>query len=140
MLKSGYSPATIQRNLDVELRAKNRRSMRQILAIVYDKGAQSVPSKVPQRAVPEAPDTLISLRDLLLKNGISARDLSQAIEDSRDVVRAVNRWAGVGSRALLVASESEKLGNKTRSVVVLGAKVLSSLELGSGSMLERGRK
>jgi uncharacterized protein (UPF0147 family) len=80
----------------------------------------------------------MSFRDVLLKNGVSPRDIREAVEDARDVVRKVNQWAGVGHRALASLASSKKLGNKTRSVVVLGAKALNVLELGAGSKLESG--
>jgi hypothetical protein len=53
MLKEGYSPATIQHNVGVELRAKNRRTMRQILAIVYDKARKSYRRSHPRGRFPK---------------------------------------------------------------------------------------
>lgn len=53
MLKEGYSPSTIQRNIDIELRAKNHRPMRQILAIVYEKARKAYRRKHPRGRFPK---------------------------------------------------------------------------------------
>jgi hypothetical protein len=53
MLKPGYSQSTIEHNVAVELRARNRRPMRQILAIVYEKARKSYRHKHPRGRFPK---------------------------------------------------------------------------------------
>lgn len=53
MLKEGYSSSTIQHNIDKELKAKNHRPMRQILAIVYDKARKSYRRTHPRGRFPK---------------------------------------------------------------------------------------
>jgi hypothetical protein len=52
MLREGYSKSTIDHNINVELRARERRPMRQILAIVYDKARKSYRRSHPKGRFP----------------------------------------------------------------------------------------
>jgi hypothetical protein len=53
MLKAGYSQTTILHNISLEIRAKNRRPMNQILAIVYEMAQKSYRAKHPTGRFPK---------------------------------------------------------------------------------------
>jgi hypothetical protein len=82
----------------------------------------------------------MSLRDLLLRNGVSPRDLAEAVEDARTTVVQARKWASLAERILLKVAAKPEIGKIARIVVVQGAKVAGIVKDGAGDMLTKGKR
>ena len=77
------------------------------------------------------------LRDVLLSLGLVPKDLDEAVDESREVVRAVEKWSGLGSKALVHVAKHSPEGSKRALVAFLGAGLADSVRKGAAGMLGR---
>ena len=78
----------------------------------------------------------MNLRDWLLSQGVSSRDIQKAVREARETTETVAHASAVVEKILLkVASKVQ--GNKTRAVAVLGARASRVLREGAEGMLKK---
>jgi ribosome-binding protein aMBF1 (putative translation factor) len=81
----------------------------------------------------------MNFRDMLLAAGLSTDDLSEAVEQSRQVVRAVERGGELLQRAAVHVAEKSKSEKVKRAATIAGfAGAIASQK--AGVLLGRGRR
>ncbi len=64
------------------------------------------------------------LRDFLLAAGVKPSDIAEAVRDSRSLVRSVERWSGLATKAAAHLAEKAKpnsLAHKAAQIATVGA-------------------
>ena len=79
------------------------------------------------------------LRETLLGLGLGQRDLSEALSESRSLVRAVSHWAHLGARGLGHVMGSPKVPPKVKVAAGRVGLALHSVGNGADHMLGKRR-
>lgn len=78
----------------------------------------------------------MNLRDWLLSQGVSSRDIREAVREARQTTETAGKVAGVVEKVLLKVASKAK-GNKTRTAAVLGARASRMVREGAEGMLKK---
>jgi hypothetical protein len=80
------------------------------------------------------------LRDFLIASGVAPKDISDAVKQSRGVVRGISRWSSLVAQGASHVGEKAKTGSRTQKGAFIVVMVASTIASKTDELLGRKRK